>query len=199
MKRRVDFVTPIRRGDAPCLSILLDAAVHQKVLLIEYESKEAEESRRRIQPICLYAHNGFWYCCAYCFLRGDERVFRCDRIRRAEPVADTEPLDLGELRFGRRLARRFAAESPRPQEPVRLRASLSRAGVQRCEGELWLEPLLRVKEDGSGSIDGDVPRGELPFYADFLIGLGNEVRLKEPEELRAEIRRKLVHLLERYG
>ncbi|WP_276353166.1 helix-turn-helix transcriptional regulator [Cohnella caldifontis] len=192
MKHRVDFVTPTRRGDAPCLSVLLDAAVKQRVLLIEYESKDEEESRRRIQPVCLYAHNGFWYCNAYCFLREGFRVFRCDRIRRAEPDADAKPLDLGDVR----LSRRFAAE---PREPVRLRAELSRAGVQRCEGELWLAPLLRVREDGSGLIDGGVPRGELPFFAEFFIGLGSEARLIEPAELKTEIRRRLAEMLERYA
>ncbi|QMV42027.1 helix-turn-helix transcriptional regulator [Cohnella cholangitidis] len=192
MKNRVDFITPTRRGEAPCLAILLDAAVHQKVLAVEYESKEEGASNRRIQPVCIYANNGFWYCTAYCFLREGFRVFRCDRIREAAyDASGMEPLDLGDIRLSRR-------EVAGPREPVRLRALLSRAGVQRCESELWLAPMLHVREDGSGAIDNDVSRGDIPFYTEFFIGLGNEAELEEPAELKDSIRRRLSKMLVRY-
>ncbi|OPH53483.1 DNA-binding protein [Paenibacillus ferrarius] len=193
MKDRVDFITPTRRGDAPCLAILLDAAVHQKVLVVDYESKEEGAGSRRIQPVCLYANNGFWYCTAYCFLRQGFRVFRCDRIRGAvDDPSGTEPLDLGDVR----LSRREAAE---PREPVRLRAELSRGGIQRCEAELWLAPMLHVREDGSGWIDWDVSRSDIPFYTEFMIGLGDEVVLEGPAELKEAIRKRLHELLALYS
>lgn len=193
IKHRVDFVTPARRGDAPCLAALLDAAVRQQVLAIVYVSGEEEERERLIQPVCIYANNGLWYCTAYCFLRAGFRVFRCDRIREAVPdPAGTSPRDLGEIA----LSRREAAE---PINPVRLRAKLSRAGVQRCEAELWLAPMLDVREDGSGLIDRDVPASDLPFYADFFLGLGREATVEGPETLREAIRGKLSELLARYS
>jgi predicted DNA-binding transcriptional regulator YafY len=192
MKNRVDFITPTRRGDAPCLAILLDAAVHRKVLIVEYESKEEGASSRRIQPVCIYANNGFWYCTAFCFLRQGFRVFRCDRIREAEyDSSGTEPLDLSDISLSRR-------EAQEPTEPVRLRAELSRAGVQRCEAELWLAPLLHVREDGRGEIDKDVSRGDIPFFTDFFIGLGDEALVEEPAELKESIRRRLTEMLARY-
>ncbi|NOU93218.1 WYL domain-containing protein [Paenibacillus sp. LMG 31456] len=192
MKDRVDFITPTRRGDAPCLAILLDAAVHQKVLAIEYESKEKEEGSRRIQPVYIYANNGLWYCTAYCFLRKGFRVFRCDRIREAAyDASGTEPLELGDIHLSRR-------ETAEPREPIRLRAELSRIGVQRCEAELWLSPMLHVREDGSGVIDKDVSRDDIPFYTEFFIEMGDEVVLEEPEELKDAIRRRLSELLARY-
>ncbi|GAA4851371.1 YafY family protein [Paenibacillus vulneris] len=191
MKDRVDFITPTRRGEAPCLASLLDAAIHRKVLLVVYKSKEEGESSRRIQPVCIYANNGFWYCTAYCFLRQGFRVFRCDRISEAVHDETTEPLDLGEVRLSRR-------EYAQPREPIRLYAELSRAGVQRCEGELWAAPMLRVLEDGSGVLDSQVSRGDIGFYTEFFIALGNEAVLKEPAELKDAIRAKLTELLARY-
>ena len=190
MKDRVDFVTPARRSKAPCLALLLDAAIRRKVLEICYEAK-GEERIRKIQPVCLYANNGFWYCTAYCFLRESYRVFRCDRIAEATVDEDAEPIPLRDIR----LSRQANAE---PRDPVRLRAELSPAGVQRCEAELWLAPMLDVREDGSGRIDRDVSRADIPFYTMFFIGLGEDVALYEPEELRAAIRSKLTELLERY-
>lgn len=193
MKDRVDFITPTRWSDAPCLTILLDAAILQKVLLIQYESQERGTEKRQIQPVCIYANNGFWYCTAYCFIRQDYRVFRCDRIREAvSDSSETVPMKLKDVR----LSRRDAAE---PRNPIRLRAILSKAGVQRCESELWLAPMLQVREDGSGRIDKDVSRDDIPFYAEFMIGLGDEVSLEEPVELKEAIRMKLAAWLARYS
>ncbi|MDF2713535.1 MAG: YafY family transcriptional regulator [Paenibacillus sp.] len=192
MKDRVDFITPTRRGDTPFLAILLDAAVRRKVLAVEYESKEEGVSSRTIQPAFLYANNGFWYCSAYCFLRQGIRVFRCDRIREAAyETSGTEPLDLSDITLAKR-------EAEKPREPVRLRAVLSRSGVQRCEAEHWLAPMLHVREDGSGAIDADVSRSDMVFYTDFFIGLGEEVVLEEPAELKNAIRERLSELLARY-
>jgi len=192
MKGRVDFVTPARSGEAPFLAILLDAAIHQKVLAVTYESKEEGTSCRWIQPVCLYANNGLWYCKAYCFLREEFRVFRCDKIREAGgDDSGIEPLDLGDISLSRR-------EYAKPNDPIRLRALLTRQGAQRCEAELWLAPMLQVLEDGSGVIDADVSRSDLPFYTEFFIGLGDEVDLKEPKELKDSIRRRLSELLIRY-
>ena len=191
MKDRLDFIAPTRGRDAPYLAILLEAAVSQKVLAVEYESEEKGVSSRPIQPVFLYANQGFWYCTAYCFLRQGYRLFRCDRIRSA--VYDTsglEPLELGNSHP----AWRENAEPP--EEPVHIRAQLSRKGVQRCEAEIWLS--LQMHADGSGLIDRVAPRAELPFYTEFFIGLGDEVILEEPEELREAIRIRLSAMLTRY-
>lgn len=193
MKDRVDFVAPTRWSDAPCLAELLDAAIKQSVLVIQYESQERGTESRLIQPVCIYANNGFWYCTAYCFVRQDYRVFRCDRIREAaNDTSGTVPVPLKNVRLSRR-------DASQPRDPIRLRAVLSKAGVQRCESELWLAPMLQVQEDGGGVIDKEVSRDDIPFYAAFMIGLGDEVALEEPSELKQAIRQRLAALLARYG
>lgn len=59
--------------------------------------------------------------------------------------------------------------------------------------------MLQVREDGSGLIDNDVSREDIPFYAEFFIGLGDGVVLEEPVELREAIRRRLTELQARYA
>jgi predicted DNA-binding transcriptional regulator YafY len=58
--------------------------------------------------------------------------------------------------------------------------------------------MLHVREDGSGSIDKDVSRGDIDFYTEFFIGLGDDAVLEEPTELKDAIRRRLSELLARY-
>lgn len=191
MKNRLDFIAPTRREDAPYLAIVLEAAVEQKVLVIEYDSDNKGVSSRPIQPVLLYANQGYWYCLAYCFLRQGYRLFRCDRIRSA--VCDTsgiKALELGDIHLT------WREEEEPVKDPLRLRAYLSRKGVQRCEAEIWLS--LQLNADGSGFIDKVVSRAHLSFYAEFFIGLGDEVILEEPEELREAIRKRLAELLSRY-
>ncbi|MBW5449077.1 WYL domain-containing protein [Cohnella sp. CFH 77786] len=202
MKNRVDFETPVRHVHSPYLPVLLDAAVHQKVLLIEYESGEGT-SKREIQPIGIYANNGLWYCPAYCFLRGDYRLFRCDRIQSAvHGQGGSEPKDLRHIHLGNRVA--LAQEE---QELVRIQAELSRQGVRRCETELWhcvssfqdcAGPALVVREDGTGRLDGSVPRREIPYFVRFFIGLGPEATVQGPPVLLSEMRRTLEEMLGKY-
>lgn len=54
----------------------------RSVVTIEYDTGKGSE-RRYIQPIGLYASQGYWYCPAYCFERRGYRLFRADRVRSA--------------------------------------------------------------------------------------------------------------------
>ncbi|MFB5270023.1 helix-turn-helix transcriptional regulator [Paenibacillus enshidis] len=194
MKNRVDFVTPARQADAPFLAVLLDAAIQQKIVVIDYEAKKGK-SCRKIQPIGIYANNGLWYCPAYCFLRKDLRVFRCDKIQSAEyDDSGTQPVDLRHIHLGNRwtLARQEEAGAS-------LYAELSKEGVRRSETELWLAAsLLHVREDGSGWIEGEVPKSEIPYLARLFIAWGNEATVKGPPELIECMKQMLAELLAKY-
>jgi predicted DNA-binding transcriptional regulator YafY len=192
MKDRVDFLTPKRRAGAPWLGRLLDAAIRGQALRIEYGGKNGAVESRRIRPALLYADDGFWYCIAFCHEREGYRVFRCDRVRHAEPDGtEPQPLDPAEVRE----ARRAAEESG---ERIRLWATLTAEGVRRWESKHWLAPMVAVKGDGGGTVDAEVPRGDLAYYAELFIALGSEAEAEVPEELRAEIRRRLAERMERY-
>ncbi|CAG7615005.1 helix-turn-helix transcriptional regulator [Paenibacillus allorhizosphaerae] len=193
MKNRVDFVTPTRQQESPFLSILLEAAVQQKVLLIEYESR-GDEACRHIQPIGIYANNGLWFCPAYCFLRKDFRIFRCDRIHSASfDTEGTEPMDLRHVHLGNRESF-FRTE----KAITGLYADLSQKGVQMCEAVLWLGSHLHVREDGTGWLEGPIPQNDLAFYARFFIGLGNEATVKQPAELISYMKRLFAEIMSKY-
>ncbi|WP_248927896.1 helix-turn-helix transcriptional regulator [Paenibacillus hamazuiensis] len=190
MRNRVDFLSPIRQIESPHLAVLLDAAVGQKVVRIEYESREGA-SCREIQPLGIYASNGFWYCPAYCFERQQFRLFRCDRIRSVggEPAV-SKPLDLRHVHIGN-----WESFVKKGDAYVHVYVELSKEGVQRCEPELGRRGRLHVREDGSGWLEGDVPRTEIPFLAKFFIGLGTEAKVREPRELIDCMKRNLSEMM----
>ncbi|MEF3305044.1 helix-turn-helix transcriptional regulator [Paenibacillus sp. GYB003] len=193
MKNRVDFVTPTRQKESPYLSILLEAAVRQQVLRIEYGAGE-ERACRNIQPIGIYANNGLWFCPAYCFLRNDYRVFRCDRIYSAAYADDgTEPVDLRHVHLGNKESFFRAGK-----HTTGLYAELSPRGVQMCEAVLWLGSHLHTREDGTGWLEGPIPRSDLAFYAKFFVGLGGEATVKSPPELIGELKRLLAEIMAKY-
>ncbi len=178
MKNRVDFLTHTRQQKAEYLGVLLEASVDQRVVTMQYETKNGY-SERTIQPVGIYASNGFWYCPAYCFLRRDFRLFRCDRMQSvANDSTGIEPLDHRHIHLGN-------WEEHGSEKPVYIRmiVDLSREGVRRCESELWHVPHMDITPDGSGQLNQNVPSSELMYFAKFFIGLGNEATVKEPSEL----------------
>ncbi|MFE5317733.1 helix-turn-helix transcriptional regulator [Paenibacillus sp. NPDC056579] len=194
MKNRVDFVTPTRQQESPYLSILLEAAVQQKVLRIEYGS-QGEEACRSIQPIGIYANNGLWFCPAYCFLRRGFRIFRCDRMHSvAYDTSGMKPLDLRDVHLGNRESF-FQTEKESASE---LYVELSRHGVQMCEAALWLGALLHIREDGTGWLEGPIPRNDLAFYARFFIGLGVEATVERPPELIGFMKTLFKEIMSKY-
>ncbi|AIQ44704.1 DNA-binding protein [Paenibacillus sp. FSL R7-0273] len=212
MKNRIDFVIPAREAEFPFLSVLLEAAIGQKVLLIGYEST-GERSLRPVQPVGIYASNGLWYCPAYCFVRRGIRLFRCDRIDAVEEDSSgLTPLDLRRVHLENRhqfVAEEQPAERAEGMEPaqeagerrgrVRLHVELTGRGVQACEGEIWSSYLLQVKPDGTGRLEGEVSERDLGYFARFLTGIGHEATIREPAGLIMELRRLLQELLEKYS
>ncbi|OMD40015.1 transcriptional regulator [Paenibacillus borealis] len=198
MKNRIDFVTPSRQAEFPYLSILLEAATDQKVLRIDYESK-GQQSCRAIQPVGIYASSGLWYCPAYCFVRGDIRVFRCDRIHSADyDHSGLAPLDLRHIHLGNKEIYSAMEQVPE-EERVKLHVELGKAGVQSCEAELWSASLLHRREDGTGWLEGKVPGSDLRFFARFVMGLGNGATVHEPPELVEELKGMLAEMLKKYS
>ncbi|NOU74110.1 WYL domain-containing protein [Paenibacillus sp. LMG 31458] len=193
MKNRVDFITPSRHSESPYLSILLEGAIDQKVLLIDYESREGISSRE-IQPIGIYASNGLWYCPAYCFLRGDIRVFRCDRMNSAVTSSASKPMDLRHVHLGNRESLIKAEE-----EEVILYVELSKEGVQKCESELWTVTKLHIRNDGTGWLDGNIAKSDFPFFAKFILGLGNEATVKNPPELVDAMKEMIAEIMAKYN
>ncbi|UFJ42590.1 YafY family transcriptional regulator [Brevibacillus humidisoli] len=193
MKNRVDLVQPTREQSTPYLSILLEAAIRQQIIQIEYDSRQGVSSRD-IQPIGIYAKNGFWYCPAYCFARDDFRLFRADRIYSAAySTSGLKPREFSAVNLAN-----WESFVRKEQDWINLRVELSRDGVRRCQAELSPLPKLKIETDGTGILSGRIPRSEISYFAGFFMGLGKEAIVAEPAELVTQITQRMKEMIERY-
>lgn len=188
LKRRLVFWVPPRDAEAPYLAQLLDAALTQSLVDIEYESREGV-SARQIQPISLYTMNGLWYVEAYCFRHKDRRVFRADRIVLLNKSQDqSRYIDFGSEPLEDRL-RRFDQ-----QDGVDLVVRFTREGVRRCKTDIWLSKGLKVHEDGTGTVQMIMSESYIPWATDFFLGFGIAALVMKPQVLADNIRTKLQQL-----
>lgn len=195
MKRRVDFLVPKRKQASPHLDLLLNAAIEQKTVTIEYRSGKGV-SKRDIQPIGIYADNGFWFCPAYCLLQNDYRLFRADRICSASDGAHhTENRELTSVDLTN-----WVFQHSKDKERIPFIIELSTTGVQRYEEEVWLWPMpeLEINADGTGVIRGSIPEQELDYFSTHWFRYGKHAVVKEPKELAGKVKQFFADGLQQY-
>ena len=178
--------TPIRRQRAPFLEELLDAVQVGRWVRMVYHSA-GRTSTQHILPRQIYAQNGLWYCTAYAHERGDNRTYRIDRIQSVEPPGAG-----------------FQPEAPHQPLPYdhpshpEIRARLTPRGADLVEYEPHLgRQVQRIRGQGA-ELTLRCPPGELDWYARYFAGLGGEVEVLAPDELRQKMARLGQQLLDQY-
>ncbi|MEH7439327.1 YafY family protein [Neobacillus drentensis] len=192
MQDRVDFVYVLQQEEIPFLKQLLDAAIHQEVLIISYETS-GNTSLRSIKLIGIYAKEGKWYCPSYCFFRKDYRVFRCDRIKSVEHDEKNAPIDLSNIN----LKNRFSILNHN-KETTELYVELTKNGVEKFESINWPNIYLRKRADGSGFINGMIAKQDINFLSNYFITYGENAIIKEPFELIESTKEILNKVLNQY-
>ncbi|HEU5138405.1 MAG TPA: YafY family protein [Bacillales bacterium] len=192
MKDRIVFWNPRHAQPADHLETILEAAIEQSAVLIEYDSQTGI-AKRTIQPVGLYSYKGFWYCPAYCFKREAFRLFRADRIHNAE-LTDAETTNLAYQSIADWIR---LSEQDCP-DPIPFVVELTREGARRAESELDLEHLVQTRQDGTGRIDTEIPATQLSYFADLIWNFGTEATILEPPEAIQHLKQKLQSLAEIY-
>jgi predicted DNA-binding transcriptional regulator YafY len=177
---------PQRDTPTPFLGALVQAAQQSRWVRITYQSSE-RISTQHLLPRLVYNQDGYWYCRAYTHERQDERTYRVDRIQALyppeedftpEPVVEPLPYD-------------------HESHPL-VSARLTVRGALLVETERHMGGQVRRLPDGTGEVAFRCPPGELDWYARFFAGLGPEVEVLEPDELRRKMRELGENLLARY-
>jgi predicted DNA-binding transcriptional regulator YafY len=198
MRNRVDFFAHSRPQRAEHLEILLHASIDRLPVTIHYGASSDETTIRTIQPIGIYAHEGYWFCPAYCYLRNAYRLFRVDRIWSVTSEDDSslsDIVDVSEVNLTN-----WGLHMRNEQENVDVKVKFTAKGVDLFREKSWVFPWgeVQVLGDGTGLLEVGIVASEIPFFAEYFFSFGTEAVVLQPEELREAVRTKLLRALEEY-
>ena len=156
-----------------------------KLRLTYQSSGAAKATSRDVCPYALVASNGMFYVVAYCGKSTGIRVFRMDRVHGAaltkERFALPEGFSLDALLKDERM---FVNEHPGTMT-VRYSKRIAR----------WIAERSGVKPAADGTVTVEHPLADVAWGARFVLQYGPEVEVLGPEEVRDEVRKRLVALL----
>ena len=95
----VSLLGPVPSGEHPFLPLLRSAIRERQLVALEYLALDGTPTSRVVRPLNLQFWGSSWTLAAWCQLREDFRVFRADRIERAETGIGTFPDEHGKRLF----------------------------------------------------------------------------------------------------
>lgn len=195
MKDRVVFWTPYRTTSSPYLQQIMETALDGGALHIDYASKNGASSRV-IQPIGLYANQGYWYMPAYCLEKEKILLFRCDRILALTPVDDHHPVQ----EVSGMTVTEWLRRDPADSKSVTLRVRLTSEGAQMYErSSHGMSGELEKHADGSATLLTDMHEENLDHFAPYFLSFGGNAVVEEPEAMAAWIRGQVQAMMKAYG
>ncbi|MDR2514232.1 MAG: YafY family transcriptional regulator [Christensenellaceae bacterium] len=171
----IDFACWGRQGDDERFESLKAAIISQRAVAFEYSGLNGGSSSRKAYPLRLVFKAFAWYLQAFCQTAGGYRSFKLNRMR--ELTTLEEPFDRGAFQppaIGQ-------AESA-PELWLTLR--FSKRAAYRVYDEFDREAVRR-EEDGSLLVKALFSDG--PWLYDYLLSLGPEAELLEPEGVRQSL------------
>ncbi|WP_314585768.1 YafY family protein [Paenibacillus terrigena] len=192
MKGKVAIWSPKRSNmSSACLRTLLQAVMQRTAVTLEYRHVKGVESRD-IQPIGLYASQGYWYCPAFCFRNEQVRLFRVDRIESAVMNAS--------IMCREEVGKWDLWNTPKHhQDRVTMTVALTDKGAHELESDEWFGSAIVQHADGSRTATIQVPAANLEFYADWVWRLGEHARIVEPREAVLYIQQKIDAMQAQYS
>ena len=172
MHRKIDTALAAPGELAPIVSAIAD---HREVEFDYFSHNRGSTERRSARPLEVFSHRGQWYLSAHDNARGEERLFRVDRIQN---------LAVTDRSFAPAAPKRARVPNPAgPRGEVRVRFSRVAAPYQ----------MERFGEDARPSVDGGVEvlvSGESErWLTQWVLSFGGEAEVVEPEWARAAVAR----------
>jgi predicted DNA-binding transcriptional regulator YafY len=176
----------------PWLEQLKQASHEGRQVEIAYQgANQNSPSTRVLDPYALVNRAGWWYVVGFCHLRKAMRNFRLDRIHELT-MLETK----FEVKADFDLKAYLKTESEAEKGiRVRMRFSAEMASVARSNPFTWEE----VEELPDGSILAVMTAADVPWAASVALSFGPAVIVLEPEEVRQEMRRWALALVNLYS
>lgn len=178
----IDLPPPESSPDSDIV-VLLSTAVHQgrRVRLRYRSAGGGSDTEREVDPYGLVYRAGRWYMAGYCHLRTDTRLFRVDRILKAElsEATFTRPANFDCLGF---LHHTLATIPEGWEVEILLRTTLAEAAHS-------VSPTLALLNEMRDGVLLRCHVSDLDWLARYLVSLPFPFVIRHPPELRAALRR----------
>lgn len=176
---------PLGAPASETLGTLSAAAQQNRRVWMRYATWQGDETERVIDPYDVVYREGRWFVVGYCHLREGFRVFRLDRVARAE-VRDeifTRPPDFDSPAF---VTQSLATVPGRWSIDVLLKTTLEEAQQQ-------VSPALATLKQEANGVALHCFAQDLDWFAHVLVGLMCPMVIRRPPELREALRRLAAH------
>ncbi|HEX2915998.1 MAG TPA: YafY family protein [Chloroflexia bacterium] len=169
------------------LTTLSKAVQQAQQVKMSYRSRDNGTSERLFDPYSIVCHGGRWYTAGYCHLRQDLRVFRLDRVESVEALVAhfSRPADFDGLKF---ILESFAAIPDKWDVEVLLKCDFEEASRK-------VMPSLALLEPAPGGTLFRSAFNDLDWMARYLVSLGCDLEIRQPQELREAFRRLAEEIL----
>lgn len=175
----------------PFADALEEAISLRREVAVEYRSEsDGTFARKRLEPRALFPRHGVWYLVAWSVEKGQEHLYRLDRMssvvveERAFGEHKGPPLE----RFAAR--RLYVASGTDRRVELRFAPEVARLARERgFEGTPEPDGGLRVALDATPN----------EFFHGLLLGWGAAVEVRSPPEVRDGLRRRVEALRARYA
>jgi predicted DNA-binding transcriptional regulator YafY len=171
-------------GDLPAPAVVLmlsQACQNCHRVWVAYGDSQGQRTEREFDPYRLVFLSKRWYVAGFCHLRQDQRVFRVDRI--LEIHARTEPFTPPANFDALAAVQASIAQAPRAwRVELLIRATLEQVRRRAT-------PIIANLDEIEGGVRWRGYADDLPWIAREIVRFGFPVYVREPKELRTELRR----------
>lgn len=152
-----------------CISTAINLG---KDISFAYVSYKGESTNRTVRPTAIVLRNGSWYIEAYCYLRGEERVFKLTRVRNLQMVEAKTIAQVEEPKTSLNLHTRCS--------PIDVRLQFNKSKLGIVYDYFSLSEIKDVTEEYAIV--------EFPYHFDyaiipFILSFGDAVRILAPSDL----------------
>jgi proteasome accessory factor C len=175
----------------PWAGALREAIAKRVETTIEYRSVgDGVAAKRVVEPRLVFHREGHWYLAAWHVAKGEEHLFRLDRIVSVELGTRVFGEHQGPplARYGKSLYFQSGAER---EVTVRYRDTAARLAGERYGAR------AKANDDGSVSVTTKVTPGN--FLLGVVLGYGGEAAVEAPEDVVAQLRERVEALKRLYA
>jgi len=174
---RIDYSRWENKNDYQLFETLKDAILERRAVKLEYLSSYGEKTERTVYPLRLLYKSKAWYAECYCTEKNAYRFFRLTRILSITKIKKTfNRADLlGKIPDDKEAA---------PSSLTNIKLKCTAKTAYRLYDEFPQE-LIAKNSDGTYTLNTALPFDS--WVCGFILSLGTEVEILEPENLKTEI------------